>query len=151
MSLNNVLLIGRLTANCEVRKTQSGKSVGNFTLAVTRERQKDVTDFIPIVLWGQTADFIGQYAHKGDMVAVNGSIQVRNYERDGQKVYVTEVHSMDTAILSHVESNKQKNDLPPIPRRDRADNSAPVAQGGYENPNSRFMSGIDVDDSDLPF
>ena len=94
--LNNVTLMGRLTADPELRMTTSGTSVTQFTIAVDRDYVKSgeerQTDFINIVVWGKTADFVTTYFHKGDMIAVVGSIQVRNYEdKNGNKRYATEV------------------------------------------------------------
>lgn len=88
--------IGRLTKDPELKSTQNGISVCSFTLAVDRrfkngdgERE---ADFIQIVAWRQTAEFIAKYFFKGLRVAVQGSIQTRNYEdKDGKRVYVTEV------------------------------------------------------------
>ena len=82
--LNSVVLMGRMTADAELRTTTSGTSVTQFTIAVDRDYVKSgeerQTDFINIVVWGKTADFVTTYFHKGDMIAVVGSIQVRNYE-----------------------------------------------------------------------
>ncbi len=91
--LNHVILMGRLTQTPELRTTQSGTSVTTFTIAVDRGYgDKKETDFISCVAWRGTADFITQYFTKGKMIAVEGSIQTRNYEKDGKKVYVTEVN-----------------------------------------------------------
>lgn len=96
--INRVVLVGRLTRDVEVRKTQSGLSVASFTVACDRRFSKDAgqnqqqADFISCVAWRQTADFLGSYARKGAMVGVEGRIQTRSYDdRDGKKVYVTEV------------------------------------------------------------
>ena len=86
--INNVTLMGRLTADAELKSTTSGKYVTSFSIAVDRdftqngERQ---ADFINIVAWGKTAEFITKYFSKGDMIAVRGSIQTRQYEKDGNK------------------------------------------------------------------
>lgn len=98
MSVNSVTLVGRLTADPEVRKTNSGISVCQFTVALDRmvgknaEPRQQTADFPQVVTWRQSADFIGQYGHKGDVVAVEGRLQTRTYDRqDGTKTYVTEV------------------------------------------------------------
>ena len=87
--LNSVIIMGRLTADPELRTTTSGLSVTSFTVAVDRnyksgdERQ---TDFINCVAWRATADFVTRYFRKGQMIAVQGSLQVRNYEdKNGNK------------------------------------------------------------------
>lgn len=93
--MNKVMLIGRLTADPEVKTTSNSTQVCKFSIAVDR-RFKDAngnkqTDFISCVAWKQTAEFIGKYFHKGNRMALVGNIQTRTYEKDGQKVYVTEV------------------------------------------------------------
>ena len=92
--INNVTLMGRMTADAELKATPSGKSVTTFTMAVERDFKQNgerQTDFINIVAWGKTAEFIANYFSKGDMIAVLGSIQTRQYEKDGSKRTVTEV------------------------------------------------------------
>jgi single-strand DNA-binding protein len=81
--LNTVVLMGRLTAAPELRTTTSGTSVTSFTLAVDRRYTQDGekrADFINCVAWRSTADFIAKYFSKGDLIAVTGAIQTRNYE-----------------------------------------------------------------------
>ena len=81
--LNNVVLMGRLTFEPELKVTQSGVSVVRFGIAVDRrfQRQGDErkADFIDVTAWRQTAEFISRYFHKGNMIAVEGSIQTENY------------------------------------------------------------------------
>lgn len=87
--INRVTLIGRLTKKAELKSTPNGKSVCNFTLAV--QRDKDNTDFIPCVMWGKTAEVLAQYTDRGSLVGVDGRIQVRSYDSNGEKKYATEV------------------------------------------------------------
>ena len=87
--INKVILIGRLTKKPELKSTPNGKSVCNFTLAV--QRGKDNTDFIPCVMWGKTAEVLAQYTDRGSLVGVEGRIQVRSYDSNGEKKYATEV------------------------------------------------------------
>lgn len=94
--INRVVLVGRLTKDIELTKTQSGLSVVSFTVAVNRRASKDSNDrqadFINCVAWRQTADFLGAYAKKGALIGVEGRIQTRHYDTpDGRRVYVTEV------------------------------------------------------------
>lgn len=90
--LNHIVLMGRLTRNPEMRTTQSGKPVTSFSLAVERDFQKDVTDFINIVAWNRTAEFVNSYFTKGQLVAVSGSLQIRNWEdQNGNKRQTAEV------------------------------------------------------------
>ena len=91
--MNKVILTGRLTKEPEVRYTPNGKAVASFILAVDNgfgENKK--TDFIPIVVWGNSAEFCGNNLNKGSKVLVDGRLQVRSYDaKDGSKRYVTEV------------------------------------------------------------
>ncbi len=109
--MNNVTLIGRMVKDPEVRSTTSGISVCTFTIAVDRryksEGQPEV-DFIPIVAWRSTADFVSKYFRKGNRIALTGSIQIRSWEdKDGNKRYATEV------IADGVEfCESKKNDNP---------------------------------------
>ena len=94
--LNKVILMGRLVAEPDVRSTPSGVSVTTFSLAVDRGYAKPgeekQVDFIQIVCWRSTADFVGKYFSKGQLVAVEGAIRTRNYtDQSGTKRYITEV------------------------------------------------------------
>lgn len=93
--MNKVQLVGRLTKDPEIKLTSNQTSYCNFTVAVDRRfKDKDgqrQSDFINCVAWKQTADFIKKYFSKGSRIGICGSIQTRNYEKDGQKVFITEV------------------------------------------------------------
>lgn len=90
--MNKCNLIGNLTADPVVRYTQSGKAVARFTLAVNEGYGENKrTDFPTIIVWGKTAETIGNSLHKGSKVAVNGKITTSSYEKNGQKIYTTEV------------------------------------------------------------
>lgn len=95
--LNKVILMGRLTRDPELRQTPSGVSVASFTLAVARSYGKPgedkETDFINIIAWRNTADFVFKYFTKGQLVAVCGKLQVRSWDdtQTGQKRYATDV------------------------------------------------------------
>lgn len=94
--MNKVILMGRLTKDPEVKYTQTGKVVTQFTLAVDRpfkdaDGNKE-TDFIPVVVWGKAAELVGNSCQKGHRLIVEGRIQIRNYEaKDGTKRWVTEI------------------------------------------------------------
>lgn len=87
--LNQINLMGRLTAEPDYRTTQSGITVARFTLAVERNYQQNgqkQTDFLEVTAWRGTADFVQKYFHKGQLVAVTGSVQTDNYtDKDGSK------------------------------------------------------------------
>ena len=159
--INRVVLVGRLTRDVEVRKTASGLSVATFTVACDRRmargqdgNNQQSADFISCVAWRQAADFLGSYAHKGALVGVEGRIQTRNYDRDGQKVYITEV-VCDTVNLLESKSQSQN----------RSHNSG-YQDNSYQQPysqpkpsvNDDFVSddfgagiGMDISSDDLPF
>ncbi len=101
--MNKAILVGRLTKDPELKTTGSGVSVCSFTIAVNRrfrnaEGNYDA-DFINCVAWRQQAEFLSKYFSKGRMVGISGSIQTRNYERDGQRVYVTEVVADEVSFV----------------------------------------------------
>ena len=93
--LNCVVLMGRLVADPELKQTTSGTAVTSFTVAVERDYksgEERQTDFIDVVAWRQTAEFVCKYFRKGDMIALQGSIQTRSYEyRNGNKRKAVEV------------------------------------------------------------
>ena len=78
--MNSIQLIGRLTADIELRQTTSGVSVCKFTLAVDRPRVKDMTDFITCVAWRNTAEFMHRYLKKGSKIALNGVLTMRKWD-----------------------------------------------------------------------
>ena len=102
--INRVVLIGRLTRDPELRKTQSGMSVCSFTLAVNRRQNQDGTqeaDFINCVAWNKLADNIQLYQKKGNQLGIEGRINTRSYDsQQGQKVYVTEVVAENVQFLT---------------------------------------------------
>ena len=130
MSLNSVILIGRLTKDPDLRYTPSGTAVAKFTLAVDRPRRSDSekeTDFIPVVAWGKTAENCANYIGKGSLAAVEGRLQVRSYEaKDGGKRWVTEVIAEQVKFLD----------------RRGSDSGGRTEQIGHE---------VEFDDSDIPF
>lgn len=92
--MNKVTLMGRLTKNPEVRYTPNNTVYTTFTLAVNRIYGKDTqeADFINIVAWNKTAEIVSTYLTKGNLIALTGRIQTRDYDgKDGKRVYLTEV------------------------------------------------------------
>ncbi len=146
--MNNVSISGRLTSDVEVRKTQSGLSVAAFTLAV--QKDKEHADFINCVAWRQSADFLGQFTRKGDMVGVMGRLSTRDYERDGHKVYVTEVTADRVEILAKKAQNTQ-NEYSTVPQQNRS--QMPQNKPTQPSADNSFPTnyGIDINSDDLPF
>jgi len=114
--LNKVVLIGRLVKDPELRNTQSGKAVANFIIAVDRPYVTDSgereADFIPIVAWNKTAENIVKYLGKGRLIAVAGRMQVRNYEKDNVRHYVTEVIADDVRFLDRAPEESEASAPP---------------------------------------
>ena len=140
--INKSIIAGRLTKDVDLRKTGSGTSVASFTLAVNRRFAKEgeqEADFINCVAWKQSADFLAQYAGKGDLIGVEGRIQTRSYDdQNGRKVYVTEVVCDNVSILA------SKN-------KEQATNNAQTAQNQATNDFSGFGSTFNIESDDLPF
>ncbi len=110
--LNNVNLCGRLVENPELKKTTNGTSVTAFTIAVDRDYtsgDEKQTDFIKIVAWRGTAEFVSKYFTKGKLIIINGAIQVRKYvNQNGENRYITEV------IANHVYFAGDKSEKPNV-------------------------------------
>lgn len=137
--MNTVVLIGRTTRDIDLRRTGNGTAVASFTLAVNRDFKTNdgqEADFIQCVSWKKTAELLEQYVHKGDRIAVNGSIRTRNYEDShGRTVYVTEV------LVNHVEFLETKN-------REQSNYN----NNGYTEPdNFNDNEHFDLEEDDLPF
>ena len=101
--MNKVFLIGNLTKDPELSTTTNGVKFCKFTLAVSRNYSKDgkrETDFLNVVVWRAQADNCARYLKKGSKAAVSGSIQTRNYENEGRRVYVTEIAADEVQFLS---------------------------------------------------
>jgi len=148
--LNVVALNGRLVADPELKTTQTGLSVCSFRIAVDRSYSKGAekqTDFIDIVTWRQQAEFVGKYFRKGQLIAVNGSIQTRTWQdKDGNKRYAVEV------VADRVHFAERKQDGAGFPAM------APVPDERFSNePAPAYQSGDTGDfvevtgDDDLPF
>ena len=119
--MNKCSIIGRLTKDPEVRKTNSGLSVCSITVAVDRKfknanGERD-TDFIPVVAWRQVADIIGTYFHKGSRIGITGSIQTRSFDGNNGKVFVTEVLAEEIDFLDKKEvQDEEIRPVPPMPK-----------------------------------
>lgn len=118
--LNNVTLCGRLTANPELKTTTNGKNVTSFSVAVDRDFKNNgekQTDFINIVAWGNTADFVCKNFCKGKQIIIQGRIETRNFTtNNGDKRYVTEVIANNVYFAGFTgETTTSANDFEEIP------------------------------------
>ncbi|MBR7071763.1 MAG: single-stranded DNA-binding protein [Clostridia bacterium] len=142
---NIVILTGRLTADPELKTTPNGISVTSFSIAVSRRYrsgEQTQTDFINIVAWRQTAEFISKYFKKGSLIGIEGSIQTRKYvDKNGNNRTAFEVVANDAQF---VESKKDSGM--------NAGSSAPVANtSSFSNAEADDFSEIGGEDEDLPF
>ena len=125
MSINTAVIMGRLTADPELKTTSSGLSVLSFSVAVDRNYQKEgeekAVDFINVVAWRKTAEFVSKYFHKGSMIAVEGSIQTRKYEdKDGNKRTAFEILA-NTVSFCGKEASSTPAESTPFTDTDTAD------------------------------
>ena len=111
-SFNKVILIGHLTADPELKQTQSGISVVSFSIGVNRKTAKDAepkTDFINITAWRQTAEFVARYFKKGKPILVCGSLQCRSYtDSQGNKRYATEVVADEASFVESRQASDER-------------------------------------------
>ena len=120
--MNKVVLIGRVTKDVEVRKTNSGKSYTRFTLAVNRRGKDAGANFISCVAWEKVADVLGAYVKKGNQIGISGRIETGKYEdRNGKTVFTTDVMVEELDLLEPKESTPaadeptaQQQDLPDL-------------------------------------
>ena len=173
--LNKILLQGRLVADPELRHTQSGVAVASFRIAVDRDFKDRETgerkaDFINIVAWRQTGEFVSRYFSKGRMAVVEGRMQVREYnDRDGNRRYATEVVA-DNVYFGDSRrdgdggyGSRSSYEAPPPPQNSYsapsgggsyppAGNGYPPAAGSYPTaPAVDQFADLTDDDGDLPF
>lgn len=106
--MNNIVLIGRITKDPELKYTNNGKANTRFTLAV--QRNKEETDFINCVAWEKTAENIAEYFKKGSQIAVQGSIRTGSYEKDGRTVYTTDVWVYKFDFVGNNQNVKKNNE-----------------------------------------
>ena len=142
--LNKAILMGRLVADPELRRTPNNNSVTSFTLAVnrsfTRQGEQPQTDFIDIVAWGKTAEFVSRYFVKGQLVAVAGRIQTRTWEdKQGSKRKTVEVVAEEVHFAEPKRDSQPRNEMP---------------HGGFDpmaGLGGNAFAALPGDDNDLPF
>ena len=143
--MNSINITGRLTADPEMKTTQSGVSVCSYDLAVKRPKVKDTTDFLKVVSWRQGAEYISKYAHKGDMVAVTGMLTARTYEdNNGNKRTQYEIVSDTVEIVGG-----KKTETSTVEQLPQYQNSAPSAQ--YQQAFNQKFEEVLLTEEDLPF
>lgn len=143
--LNSFNAIGRLVADVEIKKTLNGVSIATVKIAIQRDRKNSngeyEADFLPVVVFNQSAVYLEKYASKGDLISVNGRIQTRNYENNqGQRIYVTEVISNQVQVIGKSQGNQ-------VQQNQGAQNFS-NQQGDFD-----YIGGspVNIDDDDLPF
>lgn len=143
---NLVVLTGRLTTAPELKTTQSGVPVTSFSIAVQRQYksgEEPITDFINIVAWRHTAEFIARYFKKGNMIGIEGSIQTRKYtDRDGNNRVAFEVLASNVQFVESKRSNTDVN-IPGASKDPLKTVSENLQNAGFEQ--------TDTSDDDLPF
>ena len=167
--INNVVLVGRMTRDAELRYTPSNQAVATFTLAVNRnfknQNGEREADFINCVIWRQQAENLANWAKKGTLVGVTGRIQTRNYEnQQGQRVYVTEVVADNFQILESRATREGQSGgsynggFDNNSSLDGSSNGGFSSQSSQQTPNfgrdeSPFGNSnpMDISDDDLPF
>ena len=131
--MNSCNFVGRLTAEIELRRTNNGKAVASYSLAVKRPRVADTTDFIEFVTWEQGAEYLSQYAKKGDVVAACGTLQPRSWtDKDGNKRKAFEVVTTSVELLSSKKNNEGSNQ--PTQNQNSYPGSYSQPQQSYQQP-----------------
>lgn len=134
--MNNCSFVGRITRDLELRRTNTGKAVCSFTLAVDRPRVKDVTDFVDFVVWNQGAEYLCKYASKGTKVSATGALTSRKWEdKDGNKRTSWEI-LCDTVSIEDSKSDTQNQNN---------------GYTGFVKADSGNFAPIEDDDAQLPF
>ena len=167
--INNVVLVGSMTRDAELRYTPSNQAVATFTLAVNRnfknQNGEREADFINCVIWRQQAENLSNWAKKGTLIGVTGRIQTRNYEnQQGQRVYVTEIVADDFQILESRATREGQSGgsynggFNNNSSLDGSSNDGFSSQSSQQTPNfgrddSPFGNSnpMDISDDDLPF
>lgn len=157
--MNKAILMGRLTKNPELRQTPNGVSVVSFTLAVDRrfksQNGERETDFIPMIAWRQQAEFIAKYFKQGSKMVAVGSIQVRSYDKNGERRYITEivvdeVYFAESKVASFNNNYGGDTANKPQPAVSQASNK-PQANDAFDLDDSDEFFNVSGSDNTLPF
>ena len=153
--LNVIAIMGRLVADPELRHTPQGTSVTSFTVAVdrnfARQGEQRQTDFIDVVAWRQTAEFVCKYFQKGSMIAVDGSLQTRMYtDKNGNNRKAYEIMANNVSFTgSKASSNPGGGNYAPAPHQEYSRPAAPAVPSYSAGSNDDFA--VIDDNEDLPF
>lgn len=148
--LNKWIGMGRLTAKPELKTTPSGTSVTSFTIAVDRDYKSQngekTTDFLNIVAWRQTAEFVTKYFDKGNLILIEGSVNVRSYkDQNGQNRYITEIVADNAQFTGEKKEQSQANTVAYTP-----DSYSANAKNTQSHTNAPQFEEI-TSDEELPF
>ena len=160
--LNRIVIMGRLTRDPELRRTQNGTAVTSFSVAVdrdfkSRESGEKATDFIDVVAWRQTAEFVCQYFTKGRMAVVSGRLQIRNWQdKEGNKRRSAEVVADNVYFGDSKRDNADGGSFNQSQGYAQSFNQVPQQQPAYQAPQNVSAAPSDFsmlsdDDPDLPF
>ena len=155
--INNVVLVGRLTKDPDLKYTGNGTAVATFTLAVNRnftnQSGEREADFINCVIWRKPAETLANYAKKGVLIGVTGRIQTRSYDnQQGQKVYVTEVIADNFQLLESKKADSSQNTQGGGVSNSQTNNYTRNQQNTNSATADPFgNSSIDINDDDLLF
>lgn len=171
--INNVVLVGRLTKDADLRYTSNGTAVATFTLAVNRQftnqQGEREADFINCVIWRKSAESLSNFTKKGSLVGVEGRIQTRSYDnQQGQRVYVTEVVVESFSLLEPKSKNEDRQENKSSQseyhnsyQKTYDNNTQKNSQETHRNQQYKDFSNsdpfeqsgqpIDISDDDLPF
>lgn len=155
--INNIVLVGRLAKDPDLKYTGNGTAVATFTLAVNRnftnQSGEREADFINCVIWRKPAETLANYAKKGVLIGVTGRIQTRSYDnQQGQKVYVTEVIADNFQLLESKKADSSQNTQGSGVSNSQTNNYTRNQQNSNNATSDPFgNSSIDISDDDLPF
>ena len=150
--MNSISIVGRLTVDPELRRTQDGTAVCTYSLAVKRPKVKDTTDFIECVTWRQGAEYLSQYGHKGNVVAVSGSLQIRSWtDKDGNKRKTAEVVTDSVELLSSNRNSETCGNTTHTQNSYPGGNSFAQQGFGHSQYNQQGFQNIAETDVDLPW
>lgn len=142
--INRFVGVGRLTRDPDLRYTPNGVAVVNFGIAMNRpfknQNGENEADFLNVVAWRKQAENVAQYLQKGSLVGIDGRLQSRSYEKDGQRIFVVEIQAESVQFLEP-RDNSTSNQQKPTQQANSSQSDGPFADA----------TPIDVQDDDLPF